>query len=406
MTLCPEMQTETKPLPVRERPATLKQKIMVAPNKPSYWPVIIILAATAGLAALGLFFCWKSPIGEWLHPGSNWFFKRQLVYLVIGVLGGVLAVYLAGWRRCVKAGPWLLAVWLVLFAVALPQSVAGGFSRWIAIGPFKIELWAMFPIVFPLFMSWLCGKIGKRARLVLLGIVIVGGVAASVKIITNENRMARITAFFRDDASVKLTRNEGAVWAQNQLCAAFAEADWLSGKDVCVKYVPQAMTGGAMSTSALVFGKWFPAATCLLICLLGSGFGLVWASSEAEGKRMFVALSGALVLGPAVYSYLCCLMIVPYLNPMLNCAVPLVSYGGTLAAGTLTVIGLVIAQYMDEMSLCQFAPCRKLPTKTVMVEAVGIAIGLILLMLTANRHNLTFSTTRPDENIVPREVWM
>ena len=64
MTLCPEMQTETKPLPVRERPATLKQKAMVAPNKPFYWPVIIILAATAGLSALGLFFCWKSPIGE------------------------------------------------------------------------------------------------------------------------------------------------------------------------------------------------------------------------------------------------------------------------------------------------------------------------------------------------------
>ena len=256
MTLCPEMQTETKP----------------------YWPVIIILAATAGLAALGLFFCWKSPIGEWLHPGSNWFFKRQLVYLVIGVFGGILAVYLAGWRRCVKAGPWLLAVWLALFAVALPQPTAGGFSRWLAFGPFKIELWALFPIVFPLFMSWLCGKIGKLARLVLLGIVITGSVVASVKIITNENRMARVTAFFRGDASDNLTRNEGAVWAQNQLCAAFVESDWFSGKDVCVKYVPQTMAGGAMSTSALVFGKWFPAATCLLICLLGSGFGLVWAS--------------------------------------------------------------------------------------------------------------------------------
>ena len=112
MTLCPEMQTETKTLPVRERPATLKQKVVVSPNKPVYWPVIIILAATAGLSALGLFFCWKSPIGEWLHLGSNWFFKRQLVYLVTGVLGGVLAVYLAGWQRCVRAGPWLLVVWV------------------------------------------------------------------------------------------------------------------------------------------------------------------------------------------------------------------------------------------------------------------------------------------------------
>ena len=406
MTLCPEMQTETKPLSVSEHPETPKQKVMVAPNKTVYLPVMIILAATAGLAALGLLFCWKSPIGEWLYLDSNWFFKRQLVYLMIGVFGGVLAVYLAGWRRCVKAGPWLLAVWLVLFAVALPQSTAGGFSHWLAIGPFKIELWALFPIVFPLFMSWLCGKIGKRARLALLGVVIAGGVAASFKIITNENRMARVAAFFRDDANVKLTRNEGAVWAQNQLGAAFVEADWFSGKDVCVKYVPQAMTGGAMSTSALVFGKWFPAATCLLICLLGSGFGLVWASSEDEGKRMFVAILGALVLGPAVYSYLCGLMIVPYLHPMLNCAVPLVSYGGTLAAGTLIVIGLVIAQYMDEMTLYQFASSRKLPIKTVMVGVAGIAIGLILLMLTANRHNLTFSTTRPDESVVPRAVWM
>lgn len=188
MTLCPEMQTETKPLSVSERPETPKQKVMVAPNKTVYLPVMIILAATAGLAALGLLFCWKSPIGEWLYLDSNWFFKRQLVYLMIGVFGGVLAVYFAGWRRCVKAGPWLLAVWLVLFAVALPQSTAGGFSHWLAIGPFKIELWALFPIVFPLFMSWLCGKIGKRARLALLGVVIAGGVAASVKIITNENR--------------------------------------------------------------------------------------------------------------------------------------------------------------------------------------------------------------------------
>ena len=121
---------------------------------------------------------------------------------------------------------------------------------------------------------------------------------------------------------------------------------------------------------------------------------------------MFVAILGALVLGPAVYSYLCGLMIVPYLHPMLNCAVPLVSYGGTLAAGSLIVIGLVIAQYMDEMTLYQFASSRKLPIKTVMVGVAGIAIGLILLMLTANRHNLTFSTTRPDESVVPRAVWM
>ena len=105
MTLCPEMQTETKPLSVSERPETPKQKVMVAPNKTDYLRVMIILAATAGLAALGLLFCWKSPIGEWLHPGSNWFFKRQLVYLVIGVLGGVLAVYLAGWWRSVKSEP-------------------------------------------------------------------------------------------------------------------------------------------------------------------------------------------------------------------------------------------------------------------------------------------------------------
>jgi len=45
MTLCPEMQNETKPLPVRERPAALKQKVMVAPNKTVYLPVMIILVA-------------------------------------------------------------------------------------------------------------------------------------------------------------------------------------------------------------------------------------------------------------------------------------------------------------------------------------------------------------------------
>lgn len=46
------------------------------------------------------------------------------------------------------------------------------------------------------------------------------------------------------------------------------------------------------------------------------------------------------------------------------------------------------------------------PKQKVMVGAAGIAIGLTLLMLTANRHNLTFSTTRPGESVVPRAVWM
>lgn len=45
MTLCPEMQTETKPLSVSERPETPKQKVMVAPNKTVYLPVMIILVA-------------------------------------------------------------------------------------------------------------------------------------------------------------------------------------------------------------------------------------------------------------------------------------------------------------------------------------------------------------------------
>lgn len=299
-----------------------------------------------------------------------------------------------------------MSIWLALFAFAHLHPMVGRSHSWLVIGPFRIELWALFPVVFPLFMAWLHGKIGKMAYLVLLGIILAGGMVASVKIATNANRMARIRAFLSEDVNVRLHRNTGAAWAQNQLCAAFAEADWFSGKNVSVRYVPQVMTSGAMSTSALVFGKWFPAATCMLMCLLGAGFALVGCCTTDGGKRMFAALAGALLLGPAIYSYLCCLKIVPYLHPMLDCAVPFVSYGGTLAAGTLVVIGLFVAQYIDSWVEWPFVPHFNLPVRTMLIVAVGIGVGLIMLMQTANRYGLAFSTTRPDESIATREVWM
>ena len=75
-------------------------------NKKYLGPVALMLAAVAGLAAMGLAFCWCCP--DRLHDvggvASRWCFKRQVVWNMLGACAALSAVAV-GWKRLLKTSP-------------------------------------------------------------------------------------------------------------------------------------------------------------------------------------------------------------------------------------------------------------------------------------------------------------
>ena len=73
-----------------------------------------LLFAMALLAAMGCWFCWRCP-SRYLMPHD--LFWRQVVANGLG-LAVFAAAWLAGWRRLLKAAPWLMGIWLLAFVAA------------------------------------------------------------------------------------------------------------------------------------------------------------------------------------------------------------------------------------------------------------------------------------------------
>ena len=318
-------------------------------------PLLLILFSVIGLAGLGLLFCWASPIGAWLFPKApHAFFGRQAAAVGMGTAIAALMA-LAGWRRCLAAGPWLMLAWLSMLVGAWCQPAVNGAHNWLTVGSLHVEVWSLFPIAFSLAAAWLFSRekvanLFKSARedtrhphAVVPALVACVAVAVMV-FAMNVNRQECVRTSPRTEAGAGAATQSSVERAQRQFRVAFADADWFAGKKVDLRHFPCVMTDGAMSASALMLGKWFPAAVFALLCLMGVGLALMARRTADAAKRTFIVVAGVLVLVPAVNSFLVCLGVVP---PFLT-SVPLVSYGGTLAVGTLSVVGVLFAMAKEE----------------------------------------------------------
>jgi len=91
----------------------MKQKFCATP---AVVPMAMILGSIAGLAVMGLVFCWAHS--ERLHDigdaASRWhYFNRQAVWNVLGLLMFGMAI-IAGWKRWLRAAPFVFAGWVAL----------------------------------------------------------------------------------------------------------------------------------------------------------------------------------------------------------------------------------------------------------------------------------------------------
>jgi cell division protein FtsW len=104
----------------------------------------VLLAAVAALFSLGLVMVASAsmPVAERLQLGTFHFALRQTLYLVMGLVLGVLTlrIKLAWWEQCSRLC--ILVAILLLAAVLLPGlgTTVNGSTRWMDLGVFRLQV--------------------------------------------------------------------------------------------------------------------------------------------------------------------------------------------------------------------------------------------------------------------------
>ena len=303
------------------------------------WGVVLSLA---GLSVMGLVFLWCCPDAASFteRMGEHWMLKRQAVWLGIGFSAFALGLIL-GWRRWMKAAPWLALGWLALFVIAIcsPQV---GHNLYARVGAVQLNVLVLCPLVVALLLAWIAEKLPSRRALVVLLVAAVAAAGAfAVWTLDGREGMARI--FGRE--SVEATSPEEVMlreWAQDASHEAMREAHWFSGNGEVLrqKSLPGRLTYSMPFTAALVFGKWFNALALALFGVFAATLACCCRKARDAAKKLFVAATGLFILSMAACGYSAYFGLVP---PMLNTCVPLVSYGGSVIVLAWIMAGIVVA---------------------------------------------------------------
>ena len=311
------------------------------------WGVVCALAA---LAAMGLAFMWWCPDTGFLAElhGAHWMFRRQVLWMGIGLLFFFLSV-MVGWRRWLKAAPFLAVGWLAMYVIACcsPQVKHHLFVR---IGCLQVDVLAWCSLAVALLLAWIAEKLSVRRvmRFLLVAGVVFSGVFAA-QALGNHERMAHVAAYF----GLELERDADPPdevmlrqWAQEASSEAKCQAHWFSRNDEMLRQnsLPGRFTYSMPFAAALVFGKWF---NVLVVALFGMfAVVLAWCYRRAEnvGKKVFVAVAGGVFLLQAAYGYGACL---GFMSPELRSCVPLVSYGGCVVIEWI-MAGMLVALVRDD----------------------------------------------------------
>ena len=239
--------------------------------------VWVILGTTALLAAMGCWFCWHCP-SKIYPPEAHALFWRQLAWNGVG-LAVFAAAWLAGWKRLLKAAPWLLAAWGVAIAAAQFSRPVDGAHKWLLVGPCYVNVVTCFMPVFALFVAWLHEK--KLIRPWMEWTALAAAALGCVwYIVGNDGRMERLAAFFNPG-----NRMQHRVYMARQLFTALDVSKWLGDADRSLGFLPCPESDGMISASALLFGKLFPASLVVLFASVGASFTLLWKGAADTARR-------------------------------------------------------------------------------------------------------------------------
>ena len=339
------------------------------------------LVATA-LVALGLVVLSSASEANAirLHQGDHLFFlKRQFVYLVAGlVVAGALAMFdYHHWRDYPILSWGFFVVVIALLALVFRFNAVNGSYRWIPIGPIRLQPGELAKLAIVILLSvWLdkCGwHVEQFARGALVPMVLIALIAAPIllepdfgsvmvvgvtgclimfvagtrilhivplallgvafvgfKILTNQNRLARLT----DDSKLYQVKmalaaiGNGGIWG-----VGFGES---MQKQL---YLPEAHTDFVFAVGAEELGIVFSIGVLLLFCAF---FALAVYIARRAGDRFgrFLVVGMAfLVFFQAVFN----LGVVCKALPTKGMALPFFSYGGTNLVCSFFAVGMILS---------------------------------------------------------------
>ena len=343
---------------------------------------LAILSAAGLLALLGCLFCFACP-SRYVAPGSHLLFWRQLAWNGIG-LSVCFLVWRVGWKRLIRAAPWLMAAWIAAYAAAQFSPAVHGVHRCLSFGPFRFTVTVCFLPVFALFAAWLHEKREIKPWMEWTAFAAVFAVAVLL-VLGNENKMQRLAAFFGSGEAVAAKR-----YMTGQLEAAFSVSRWFGGAGRALDYLPVPESTSSFAASSLLFGKWFPAAVVSLFAVLGGALTCAWRTAEDRPGRRFLLLFGFWLLFPAAYGLLFSLGLLP----VIGTAPALASYGGTNAVSAWFGIGVLFAVLDAAGRGGETGPAR---FRTVRVCFVWGAAALLAVFGIAvlSRRSRVFGEPRP-----------
>ena len=313
---------------------------------PSFVPMAMILGSLVGLAVMGLVFCWVHS--ERLHDiggvASRWYFNRQVVWNVLGLSAFGVAI-IVGWKRWLKAAPFVFAGWVALWFVAHAQPVVDGSCNFVRMGPISLGVWSLFPVAVALLTAWLRKRYGDRTKRILFIAGSVTFAVVTVHIATDANRMTRLAAFFAGERAPGMSPGACACgFVQTQTCKALAQTQWFSSTDTSIlRDTPGNTTYSMPAASAVMFGKWFMAVAWVFFALVALSLACLWRRTEDKAKRAFLLVSGLGIIVPAVLGPCECLGLVP----MLYTSVPLVSNDTTAVLASWLGTGILVSIVVD-----------------------------------------------------------
>ena len=339
--------------------------------------------------------------GTRIHGDAYFFMKRQFAYLAVGIVLAV-GVSLFDYRKW-REHTWLTwlafaGVLLALLAVFPPlgRSINGSY-RWINLGPLNLQPSEFAKLVTIIVLSVWLDQVGWRVELFWKGAVIpaaligvlalpvmlepdfgstmviglvgfvvmliagvrilhmlpffcLGGAVLAYKVITNQNRMARLAAFFGIQLNVGPEvideATERAAYQVNQALIAIRNGGlWGVGLNQSMQkhyYLPEAHTDFIFAIGAEELGLVFSVGTFFLFLLF---FGLsVYIAHKATDRlgRFLVMGMTFIIFFQAMFN----IGVVCDALPTKGMALPFFSYGGTnmmsafFAVGTILSVGL------------------------------------------------------------------
>lgn len=354
-----------------------------------------LLSATVLLAAMGCWFCWHCP-SRIYPPESHGLFWRQLAWNSVG-LAVFAGAWLAGWRRLLKAAPWLMAAWLVAIAAAQLSCPVHGVHKWLSLGPLRINVATCFMPVAALFTAWLRDR--KLLRPWMCWAVVSLTVVWAVWHVAGDcGRMERLAAFFDP-------RNwmQDRAYMSRQLLAALGASRWFGDAGRSLGFLPCPESDGMMSASALMFGKWFPAALIGIFAVVGASLSLLWKGTGDAAKRMFAILFGLWLTVPAAYCFLHSLALLP----VAGMSPALAGYGGTAVVmawfGT-GILSAMVGRCAPESGCDTGTRIGVMAVLGICGAWIGIAVlgvgVLVLRCLSVEAENLKFAEPRPSDRPV------